>query len=311
MTKKEQIEQLLAKPFEIGDEVIYTTKYRKSESVQEGKGKKKQWKSIIVEKEFSCDAKITKVEQNRIEVLLNSYETIPSEIVQHGNYENKLTWALPKELTYVTNHLGSDPFVKQDWNSRIQFYQSDIDQVLWRVGYDRREKSFIHEKLGNIIVPELDWNPTIIDEKGNEVIYQRPFIWTLEEKQLLIDSIYNNIEIGKIVLRNRSWSWVENRIKKGTIEHTTFKQIVDGKQRCNTILEFITNSFPDSYGNFWGDLSSIAQRKFFSFRYITYGELGETATDKDVLNTFMCINHAGKPMSKEHLEFVKSLKTKE
>lgn len=305
MTKQEQINEYLKKPFEKEDLVIFSSKYEKSETIQEGKGKNKKLTSIKVEKDFKGQATIKNIEKNKIEIEFESYISIPSEI--NPSY-NKNIWTTKDKLTYVINHLGSDPFILQDWNSRINFYQSDIEQILWRIGYDRREKTLKNEKFGEIIIPELDWNPTVINEEGVEVEYQRPFVWTLEEKQLLIDSIYNNIEIGKIVLRNRTWDWVEKRLKEGLIEHTTFKQIVDGKQRCKTILEFINNEFPDSLGNYWNDLSANAQRKFFSFRYITYGELGETATDKDVLNTFMCINHAGKPMSKEHLDFVKSIK---
>lgn len=305
MTKQEQIEQFSKKSFEKGDLVIFSSEYEKSETIQEGKGKNKKWTSIKVKKDFKGQATIKNIKRGKIEIEFESYISIPSEITSSCS---KGIWTIKDKLTYVTNHLGADPFITQDWNSRINFYQSDIEQILYRIGYDKREKKFKHVQFGEILIPELDWNPTVINELGIEVEYQRPFVWTLEEKQLLIDSIYNNIEIGKIVLRSRTWDWVEKRVKQGLIEHTTFKQIVDGKQRCKTILEFINNEFSDSQGNFWDDLSSNAQRKFFSFGYITYGELGETATDKDVLNTFMCINHTGKPMSKEHLDFVKSIK---
>lgn len=302
MNKQEQINEYLKKPFEKGDLVIFNTEYEKSETV---KDKNKKYTSIKVKKDFKGQAIIENIDGDIIEIKFTEHISIPIEI--NSSYTKNLLTTKDK-LVHVTSHLGADPFVPQDWNSRINFYQSDIEQILWRIGYDRREKTFKNEKVEEITIPELDWNPTVINELGIEIEYQRPFVWTLEEKQLLIDSIYNNIEIGKIVLRNRTWDWVEKRIKKGLIEHTTFKQIVDGKQRCKTILEFINNEFPDSLGNYWDDLSSNAQRKFFSFRYVTYGELGETATDKDVLNTFMCINHTGKPMSKEHLDFIKSIK---
>lgn len=305
MTKQEQIEEYIKKPFEIGDEVIYKTIYDKAVTVQEGKKKDNKWVTKLIPTEFITSATIKDINEDIITIIVNQYQSIPAEIGK--DYFQILE--VPKEsLQYITKHIGADPFVTQDWNARINFYQSDLDQVLWRIGYDRREKTFKHNNIESVIIPELDWNPTIINEQGEEVEYQRPFVWTLEEKQLLIDSIYNNIEIGKIVLRCRSWDWIENRIKENKIEHTAFKQIVDGKQRCKTILEFITNNFSDSLGNYWDDLSSNAQRKFFSFRYVTYGQLGETATDKDVLQTFMCINHTGKPMSPEHLEFVKSIK---
>jgi hypothetical protein len=306
MTKQEQIQEYLKKPFEIGDEVIFTTNWKETQIILKGKGKKATRSTVEVEKSFSSEAKIIEIGENKIKIELPSYKSIPSKI-SHEHYQKDV---LPEDIQYSTKHIGANPFVEQDWNARITFYQSDIEQVLWRIGYDRRASKFKHETIGEIVIPELDWNPTIITENQEEIEYQRPFVWTLEEKQLLIDSIYNNIEIGKIVVRLRSWNWIDSRIKANKIEHTSFKQIVDGKQRCNAILGFIHNEFPDSYGNYWDDLSSAAQRKLFSFRYVTYGELGETSTDKDVLNTFLCINHTGKPMSPEHLDFVKSLNPK-
>ena len=310
MTIQEKIEEYNKKPFEIGDKIIWSKVIEEEVSVasRNKKSKKVSYSKEKVNKLFVSEGKIIQVlsDNEQLIIELPDYKKIPT-IIKTNN--NVVTVPI-SEITYSHRHIGENPFVEQDWNSRINFYQTDIEQILWRIGYDRRESKYKHEKIGDIIIPELDWNPTIINSQGEEIVYQRPFVWSLQEKQLLIDSIYNNIEIGKVVVRLRSWNWVENRLKQNKIEHTAFKQIVDGKQRCNTILEFIKNKFPDSYGNYWDDLSDIAKRKFFSFRYITYGELGENSTDEDVLNTFLCINHTGTPMSPEHIEFIKSLKVK-
>lgn len=312
MTKQEQINELNKKPFEIGDKVSVIINYEENTIQYEGKGKKKVAKNVPVKKVCNFLGKIIdKIDDFNFKVITDSYSSFPVFIEWAYDNENKykvIADIHKSYLNYDISHLGANPFVEYDWNSKITFYQSDIEQVLWRVGYDRRERKYNFDKIGDVVIPELDWNPTVINEEGKEIIYQRDFCWTLEEKQLLIDSIYNHIEIGKIIVRLRSWKWVENRIKQGVVEHTTFKQIVDGKQRCNAILGFINNEFSDNYGNYWDDLSSKAQRNFFSFRQITYGELGETSTDKDVLNTFLCINHTGKPMSKEHIDYVKSIK---
>jgi len=132
-------------------------------------------------------------------------------------------------------------------------------------------------------------------------------VWTLEQKQLLIESIYNHVEIGKFVLRSRPWDWVEGRVKEGKLEHTAFKDLVDGKQRFTALVEFVSGKFADLQGNHFDDLSYLAQRRFLSYRHLTYVELGEKSTDEDTLKTFLAINHTGKPMSKEHIEFVKSI----
>ena len=309
MTKQQQIEERMNKPFEVGDIVDINIDYEENEPKYEGKGKKRVLVNNHVKKTCSFRGKIiNKIDDNIFEVFSENSPRMPIFITHRYEKHGKIANIHKCYMKHDFSDLGANPFVEYDWNAKITFYQSDIEHILWRIGYDRRERKYKFENIEETVIPELDWNPTIINEKGEEVVYQRDFCWSLQEKQLLIDSIYNHIEIGKVVVRLRSFSWVENRIKRGIIEHTTFKQIVDGKQRCNTILGFINNEFPDSYGNYWNDLSSVAQRKFFSFRQITYGELGETSNDKDVLNTFLCINHAGKPMSPEHLEYVKSIK---
>ena len=209
-------------------------------------------------------------------------------------------------IKYNTSHIGVDSFITQDWNSRLVLYQSDIQQVLWRCGYDKNKRNY--EDLGGIPIPEVNFDAYIINDKKEEEVFQRPLCWSLQDKQLLIDSIYNYIEIGKVILRKRSWKYIENRVKSGKIEKTAFFDCIDGKQRINTLLQFINNEFADSEGNYWYDLSEGAKRKFFNFRQISYGELEEGCSDTDALTTFLKINHAGVPQSIEHLNFVKSIK---
>ena len=60
--------------------------------------------------------------------------------------------------------------------------------------------------MNNIIdgvkVLELNDNPFVYDKEGNRLYYQRDYVWSLKDEQLFIESIYNGIECGKIVLRN-------------------------------------------------------------------------------------------------------------
>ena len=76
--------------------------------------------------------------------------------------------------------------------------------------------------------------------------YQRDYVWELSDKQLLIDSIFNNIDIGKfafIHLDYKTWN------KTGYAY-----EILDGKQRLKTIIDFYENRF--SYkGIYYNDLS--------------------------------------------------------
>jgi hypothetical protein len=61
--------------------------------------------------------------------------------------------------------------------------------------------------------------------------YQRGEVWTRSQKQLLLDSLLNNIDIPKVYLRE---------IKKVTFEF----EVVDGQQRLRSIFEYLENKFP-------------------------------------------------------------------
>lgn len=224
----------------------------------------------------------------RLDDVLELKGFIPDEaVLWSSDAENGFT---PKSLLYKTQELATK-FRDKVW----------IDQTIKQFKItDGAATNYISK--GNSIISENGFT----GEDGTKIYFQRELCWSLEDKQLLIDSIYNGINIGKIVIRNRSWKWVENQVKSGNHE-VGFSDVVDGKQRLHTIIEFIKNEFPDSYGNYWFDLCTYAQRTFAGFQGLTYGELSESTTDQDVKHTFLTLNHAGKPMSKEHLDFVKSI----
>jgi hypothetical protein len=273
-SKQEEIDKWIAEPLKINDPIIYTRINHHNKLVEE-------WGIV---KEINGD--IIKIyDRNR------SYDNI---------FEKNIS-----EIRKNTFFIGKNPFAKQIHHDK---YSIDIDQLLFRCGWDYRAKTKKMEKYFNVDINEVCFDPIVFDENGNEIEYQRGLVWTLEQKQYLIESIYNRIEIGKFVFRSRSFKWVENRIKKGKIEHTAFKDMVDGKQRFHAILGFFMNEFPDIRGNYYNDLSVEAQRQFMSYNNLFYIELDEDVSDKDVLQQFLAINFTGVPMSKEHIEFVKSIK---
>jgi hypothetical protein len=270
-TKEQQIQEFLSQPIKKGD-----------------------WATVTVTSYGKTNQKYVQIDSADDE---NVYYK------EHG-YNNLQSCPLAN-VERCVRHIGVNPFKPE---LRATAYQIDTEQLFWRCGFDRREKEERTEKYFGVRVPETCLNPMVIDEQGNEVEYQRGLVWTLEQKQLLIESIYNNVEIGKFVLRKRSFGWVEKRVKAGKIEHTAFSDLVDGKQRFTTLVSFFQNEFPDMHGNYFSDLSESAQRKFFGYRQLTYLELDENSTDKDALAVFLAINFTGVPMSKEHIEYVKSIK---
>jgi len=126
--------------------------------------------------------------------------------------------------------------------------------------------------------------------------YQRDYVWELEDKQLLIDSIFNNIDIGKfafIHLDDKKWAETGNGY-----------EILDGKQRLSTIIDFYENRF--SYkGVYYNDLSK-RDKGIFLNHHIVQGEVRE-ADRKAVLKYFLMLNRTGKAMDKSQLEKVEKM----
>jgi Protein of unknown function DUF262 len=69
--------------------------------------------------------------------------------------------------------------------------------------------------------------------------YQRKLVWTMLEKQKLIDSIMNDYPIPLVLLAEPQG------------QETTRYEILDGLQRLHTIVSFIETSFPTEDGRFF------------------------------------------------------------
>lgn len=65
--------------------------------------------------------------------------------------------------------------------------------------------------------------------------YQRDYVWDLKDKESLIESIFNNIDIGK-------FSFIHYEDKKW-IETGFSYEVLDGKQRLSTLCEFYEGRF--------------------------------------------------------------------
>lgn len=55
--------------------------------------------------------------------------------------------------------------------------------------------------INGIDVFEYNFNPYVIDNDGKKLYYQRDYVWTLEDEQTFIESIYNNLSLGTVVLK--------------------------------------------------------------------------------------------------------------
>jgi hypothetical protein len=132
--------------------------------------------------------------------------------------------------------------------------------------------------------------------------YQRGDVWTLEQKVALIDSIFNEIPIGAMILAKRDFGYTED----GKI--AIAEEIIDGKQRFTTIIDFVCDKFPYN-GLYYSELHPHDRNRFdnsqvmigeMNFRYFD-GKYNE----KEVLETFVRLNIGGTSMNPEVIEAAK------
>jgi hypothetical protein len=124
--------------------------------------------------------------------------------------------------------------------------------------------------------------------------YQRDLVWTMEQKISLMESIFNNVDIGKFTFIVHDYS----------SKSPLYSEILDGKQRLSTICEFYEDRFTWR-GKKFSELCFEDAHHFTGFPVIR-GEVGEI-TEQQIYKLFIKMNTSGTPISKEHLERIKSL----
>jgi hypothetical protein len=208
----------------------------------------------------------------------------------------------PKIFKKAEDFIGVNPFTE----TSISFSAYLLDSILHAVGYNRRKRS---GEAANY--PELNWNPFFIFNEGTpaEYIenYQRGFVWTLEQKQSLISTIYRGLEAGRIILHSHDYDRVVNMHEKGYSDFA-FKDVVDGKQRLSTVIDFIEDKFTDEWGNYYSDLSEPAKLAFGQYKGFFYGEMSYTCTQEQIAEVFLNNAVSGTPISKEHIAYMQKAK---
>lgn len=213
------------------------------------------------------------------------------------------------QIKRSTFNVGGNPFPEKAWNRRIRTTNYSLEGIMLFVGASgrvgRKTEDF---EINGIHPKECNFNPYVFKD-GEKLYYQRDFCWTLKDKQLFIESIYQSINCGMVLLRKRSWKYVEEQCKNGNPE-VGFFDVVDGKQRLGCIIDFVKDKFQDMHGNYYSDLSERAQYLFRESQVLTYAEMEEGTTDEDVIEAFLHVNFTGVPMSQEHIDYVKEIQKK-
>jgi hypothetical protein len=206
------------------------------------------------------------------------------EHVKYGNLDNMIVTEIHEHGFFYTISNGSQ-----------ERFPTWVDIQKYRTPEEDNEIKVMRETFSfnlNFSNSTIDSLFSMIYSFGVEVDppYQRGLEWSLEDKQLLINSILKDLDIGKFV-------FVRNSYKEEGAGYT----VLDGKQRLNAIREFYEDRFTYN-GLKYSELSFVDQYMFtgkgISYAYIN----GENLTEKDIVRYFLRLNQGGVVVSKEHLD---------
>ena len=111
--------------------------------------------------------------------------------------------------------------------------------------------------------------------------HQRYAKWNPDEKELLVDSVFNNFPFHQVILRER----VDEK------SLSVYYDIEDGQSRL-TVLHCFANDQFTWQGNFFSDLSQQLKDNFNNYHFSV--EVIRQATDKDAEAIFDRLNHGKK-----------------
>lgn len=134
-------------------------------------------------------------------------------------------------------------------------------------------------------------------------LYQRDYVWSSDDAQLLLDQIFDNQPLGALAV-------VLN--KNG--DNSKFCEIVDGRQRLTTLIRFVKGEYPyvDEHGAkiYFCDMTKYDQLAFKKTK-VPYYELSNdndgAVTDKQKVDFFYRVNFAGVPQSESHKKHLETL----
>jgi len=113
------------------------------------------------------------------------------------------------------------PFRNNEENKKIKSFKTSILDM-------HRKFNFYQQEINSLVFKHYKWGVEMDTE------YQRPLVWTIEEKRMLIESMFKNVDIGKFVFIKREYN--ENPKVKSY-------EVLDGKQRLSTIMEYFEDRF--------------------------------------------------------------------
>jgi len=165
--------------------------------------------------------------------------------------------------------------------------------------------------LGYSLKNEIDFN-VFLPSRGKNL--QRNFIWSHHQKQELIYSILKGISIGSVSILRNTCPFTNEEWKKFQQEGLTelphfFKyEVIDGKQRIMTIIDFLSGKFSvniDDVDFLYSELPCDLSRLINGYNIVSH-EISMPhsvrMSDDEKIEWFKTINFSGTAQYESHLK---------
>ena len=175
---------------------------------------------------------------------------------------------------------------KIDYVSHLQIIPKDLELASSMAKKSLSRMSFSNCEINSLLHKQyffgIDYDPE----------YQRGLVWNQDDNEKLIDSIMNEIEIGK-------FAFIENEYDSSKPNGGLLYTLIDGKQRLTCIKNFYEDKFTYK-GVFYSQLSNTDKRHFNSF-LVAVGTSREQLSLTEQYQYFLRLNTSGQPQSAEFM----------
>lgn len=226
----------------------------------------------------------------------SNYPYRVGELVRYGNRPDCRVEEILKDgkLIHISSHDRGEVYGKPYDNARrlpILVWWMELEPIMpeehTQFARPRIHTEYTQTSLDSLI--QTIYHRGLIDSPT----YQRDYVWTLDNKQKLVQSIMDRADIGKFLFLE--YPYPEYRL-----------EVVDGKQRLNAIREFYEGRFPFK-GKTWFQFSRGDKHAFGDIMTQSAKLDAEKVSKADVLWLFLSINTGGVPQTEEHVAKAKRL----
>lgn len=189
------------------------------------------------------------------------------------------------------NHKNTVRYNVVHWN-HVHIYNPNQEAFEMPVNDIFYSNTTISDLLNKMFYFGCDMNPS----------YQRGNVWTVEQEEKLIDSIFKKINIGAFVFAVKDW-------ENGKEAIDDMYEIVDGKQRLTAILHFVEGKIKYN-GLYFHEMHRFNQYAFEESQ-VMVGELNfrkKGYNRNEVLENFIRLNECGSSMNPNIIQNAKKLK---